>query len=529
VILRSAAVALLAAAIALCSGAADADQRTTDANIASSPEVFYQIFVRSFRDSNGDGNGDLQGIINGLDYLQSLGVTDVLLTPLYPSHFYHNYFAYDFYGIDPEYGTMADFHRLVAALHARGMKLFLDEEIQYTESTHPWFAQSLGRPDSPYSGYILYTDADHMKPATGPFGLATVGNFSRRPLTIGTVNLKSPAVQAYFREYFRSWIDPDGDGKFDDGVDGFRIDHMMDDLDDKPSLTNLFATFWRPLIASIRALNPKLRIIAEQAGWGYGGDFLEHAGVDYVFAFPLRASINTFDKDRIAAALQKTAEATPPGKGQLIFIENHDTARAASRAGITPEKLRTAAALNLLLAGTPLIYYGQELGMRGSPRDFYKTDERDIGDREAFRWKADDHAPMEANWYRRPDETYWTERFNRGHDGVSVEEEDRDPHSLLNFYRLLLRVRRAHAALRSGAQRILASAPDTLVIERGQGDERLWLVSNLSGRSTRFRPTGLPAGEKLSDLLGRAGKDDDEIALAPWQSAVVQADPRRRQ
>jgi hypothetical protein len=127
------AVAALSCAITM--GCATTSESSPKATLSDpSQEVFYHIFTRSFRDSNGDGEGDLQGVIEGLDYLRDLGVTSILLTPLYPSHYYHNYFASDFYGIDPEFGTMDDYLRLVAEVHRRGMKIYLDQEMQYVRT-----------------------------------------------------------------------------------------------------------------------------------------------------------------------------------------------------------------------------------------------------------------------------------------------------------------------------------------------------------------------------------------------------------
>src|SRR3546814_233027 len=129
---------------------------------------------------------------------------------------------------------------------------------------------------------------------------------------------------------------------------------------------------------------------------------------------------------------------------------------------MTPARLRTAAALAMLLKGTPLIYYGQELGMRGKQRPEYKTDEKDIGTREAFEWEADVNAPVHADWYR-GEKSYWTEQFSKSNDGVSVAEEMDDPGSLLNFYRRLLEIRRQYPAFVEGDVKIVDSGPGLLV------------------------------------------------------------------
>ena len=475
-------------------------------------EVFYQIFTRSMRDSNGDREGDLKGIEQSLPYLQKLGVTSILLTPLYPSAFYHNYFASEFEGVDPEYGTMEDYRSLIQAIHGRGMKLYLDEEFQYVAYDHPWFKSALGNPASPYSDFLIFHGPNNAKPEEGPFGITIADRFPGAQTGITTVNMKSPKLRAWATQYLLRWVDPNRDGDFSDGVDGFRLDHMMDDLDNKHILTGLFDGFWKPVFAELKARNPKLHLIAEQWDWGDGGDFLRRGHVDAAFAFPLVTAIRSFDKNKIVAAIDTLDKAIPAGKHELVFIENHDMQRVASDPGITPEKLRTAATLAMLLKGTPLIYYGQELGMRGAPRPEYKSDEKDIGDREAFEWTAKVEAPGQANWYKGP-KSYWRERFAKDNDGVSVAEEDRDPHSLLNHYRRLLKARATYRALRSAEQNVNLTDHKLLVVERGHGADRILIIANLSDERAEYLVSG-------RDLL--TGSRVSGLHLQPYQTAVVQ-------
>jgi alpha-amylase len=474
-------------------------------------EVFYQIFTRSMRDSNGDGQGDLEGIKQSLDYLKRLGVTSILLTPLYPSSFYHNYFASDFDGIDPEFGTMEDFRNLLRAIHARGMKLYLDEEFQYVAYDHRWFKSALGHPQSPYSDFLIFNGKDNSKPESGPFGISMAKRFPEGETGITTVNMRSPKLRKWATEYLMRWVDPNGDGDHSDGVDGFRLDHMMDDLDNKHLLTNLFDNFWKPVFNELRKADPGITIIAEQWDWGDGSDFLRCGGVDAVFAFPLVAAIRSFDKAKIEAAIERIEKASPKGKHELVFLENHDMQRIASDKGMTPQKLRTAATLALVLKGTPLIYYGQELGMRGALRPEYQSDEKDIGDREAFEWRASSEAPGQANWYK-GSKSYWTKRFAKDHDGVSLEEEDKNPSSLLNHYRRLLKLRAAHPALRSASQRVLPSPARILEIERSGAGEDLLIIANLSSDPSDLAISG-------RDLL--SGRRIQRLHLAPFAASVV--------
>jgi alpha-amylase len=511
--------AILLGAILFAPGAgAAADRHSNGAPIAAASanlddEVFYHVFTRSMRDSNGDGEGDLRGIEQSLDYLQGLGVTSILLTPLYPSSFYHNYFASDFEGVDPEFGTMDDYRSLVAAVHARGMKIYLDQEFQYVAYDHPWYRSALGNPKSPYSEFLIFHGPNNTRPEEGPFGITIARRFPNDETGITTVNMKSPKVRAWATDYLLRWVDPNRDGDFSDGVDGFRLDHMMDDLDSKGLLTNLFDDFWKPVFGELRRTNPKLNLIAEQWDWGYGGDFLRRGHVDAAFAFPLAAAIRSFDKARIVEAIARTEEAVPGGKHELVFVENHDMQRIASDKGITAEKLRTAATLAMLLKGVPLIYYGQELGMRGQGRDEFKaSDEKDIGNREAFEWSAKVEAPGQANWYKGP-KSYWTGRFARDDDGISVAEEDRDPSSLLGHYRKLLGIRAGRPSLRSDHQQVLETAGNLLAVERTSGGERTVIVANLSDKATTYAVTGR---ELLSDA-----KVNGALRLEPFQAAVI--------
>lgn len=475
-------------------------------------EIVYHIFTRSMRDSNGDGDGDLNGIAQSLPYLQKLGVTTILLTPLYPSRVYHNYFADDFEGIDPEYGTMADFRALVAEIHKRKMRILLDMEFQYVSDAHKWWSEARRDPQSPYADYILWDDRAKGLPSLGAFDLRTINNFYNRSFDITTVNLKDPKVKAWADDYLRRWIDPNGDGRFDDGVDGFRLDHMMDNLDGRAGLRDLFTDFWKPRFEKARAINPKITFVAEQWDWGYGTEYLTQADTDAVFAFPIHDAIRKFDKAALVTAIERTDAETPAGKHQFLFAENHDVSRLASDPGMTPERARTAATLIMTLKGTPIIYYGQELGMRGVIDKGYDSDESAIAVREAFEWDATEASKRHAIWYRNPAERYWTNRFSRDNDGISVAEEDRDPASLLNHYRRLTALRRTYPALRSGSQRVLPSAPGLLVVERALGKRRLMIVANLTGEAVVYAPPG------------RALVKGPGAGLAPWETAVYAVD-----
>src|SRR6185437_11423122 len=222
-----------------------------------------------------------------------------------------------------------------------------------------------------------------------------------------------------------------------------------------------FAHLWAPIFARVRALNPRVTFIAEQADWGFGDDWLTRGNVDLVFAFPLQRAISSLDRDSIAHVISQTMERTPPGKGQLVFIENHDMNRFAS-VHQDPAQQRIGAALDILLEGTPLIYYGQEIGMKG---------------RQSQAWNT-------------------------------------DASSLLSYYHRLLALRRARPELRAGDERVIPTDQKAVLAVlrasgKDEGSHASLLLVNLSGSEviTTIADTSLPAafrGRSPKDLLSSA-------------------------
>jgi glycosidase len=466
-------------------------------------EIFYHVFVRSFRDADGDQIGDLHGLREGLDYIEKLGVTAILLTPVQPSPFYHNYFATSFSDVAAEYGGTRAWFDFVRAAHRRGLKIYMDVEFQYVAGGHPWLESAWHHPSSPYRQWLRWNDsaassATQADPLASPFGLfAGAADGSRH--AIAFVDLNHAAARQYFQNYLLYWADPAGDGSGVDGVDGYRIDHMMDDLDHLHVVSQLFSNFWTPTIDAVKARRPNLRFLAEQSDWGYGADCLIEGAADSAFAFPLHDALITLQKDAILREVVATTAVTPPGKRQVLFLENHDTDRFMTRVGDDSAKARAGAAILLMLAGDPSVYYGQELGMRGQKGPAEDSDAPDIPRREAFRWKADLETAGSAIWYRSL-ERVWKARANRSNDGVSEEEEADDPRSLLSWYRQLIAIRRQRSEIRSGAQSFpCAAASAVLCILRSAGAERTLLLVNLSNESAVAEPQALnsPADYQL--------------------------------
>ena len=453
-------------------------------NLVAQHEVIYHIFQRSFFDSDADGHGDLKGIEQKVNYLQDLGVTSILLTPLYQSEFYHNYFATDFEKIDEEYGTFQEYIDLVKEVHRRGMKIYQDVEMQYVTAEHLWFMDSYKNPNSRFDRYIYYLDDENATPWWF-YNIKEFTTYNNIKQKIAVVNMNNPAVRDYTFNILNFWTDPNKDGKFDDGVDGFRLDHMMDDLDNQKRLPDLFKNFWTPVLSKLKQTNPSLTIIAEQANWfSLGHEYFHDAMVDRVFAFGLSWAIETFSKEKLTAAADSILTRNPPGKEQIIFIENHDTRRFASVKGVNIGRLKVAATLNLLLGGVPLIYYGQEIGMKGKQIKG-ATDGNDIPIREAFDWYRTMEGKGVALWYRNSG-PWWDLTNLKPNDGISYEEQRNDENSLWNHYKKMIALRNANEALSKGTYKtVMNQNTHVFTFLRTSDKQQVVVAVNLSTEPQR--------------------------------------------
>ena len=474
----------------------------------SNSEVIYHVFQRSFYDSNGDNIGDLNGLQEKLDYLQDLGVTSIQLVPLYQTVFYHNYFTDDFYKIDSTFGTMQDYIALVKEIHRRGMKIYMDKETQYVTEDHPWYKDSYNNLKSPYSDFILWKDSAHTIPETIVGNLTELKGYNGVVKRLFTVNLKSKAVLDYNIKLFSHWLDPNKDGKFDDGVDGFRFDHMMDDLDNKPQLTNLFKTFWIPLITALKKVNPAIVNIAEQAEWNsWAVDYITTAGVDRVYSFKLMGGIRSFNKKYLTSMADSAFSIFPKGNHEVVFIDNHDLPRFASQVHGNVAKLKIGAALTLLLGQTPSIYYGQELAMTSGngQNNWGMTDANQIPEREAFEWYKSDTGRGMALWYKNSG-PWWDSTNLKPDDGISLEEEKPNPNSIYNFYKKVIRIRKNNSVISTGKFETITNNNNSVFsYQRYDAENAIIVVVNLSSseQNTEFNyPDYDPKKKESKSLIG---------------------------
>ncbi len=447
--------------------------------------VLYEIFPRSFYDSNGDGIGDLQGITAKLDYIQSLGVGAIWLTPIFASPSYHGYDTTDYYQIHPDFGTEADLRELVSAAHQRHIRVLLDFVAAHTSNQHPFFKDAYGNLNSQYADWYRWTNAAHTQ----------YESFASNDI-MPSLNYDNPAVQQYMIDVAKYWMKT--------GIDGYRCDYVL----------NVPHAFWKRLRAELKSINPDFLLLGEAWTNALGIQPYYADEFDATFDFPLYGDIQgSHDQignsillglrspDVMDGTLAAEQVLYPPGAQRVEFIENHDTDRAMSQVKGDMRRAKLGALLLLTLPGTPMIYYGEEIGMSGvkrsSPRD-------DKPLREPMDWYAAEAGPGMTNWYKPPD------RNNQPNDGVSVEEQVGKPGSLLEDYRALVALRNASSALRTGAMEKIAlpGNPNAYAYLRRDSTAAFVVVLNFEDKSLLLTldlgATSLPDGRyTATDVLSK--------------------------
>jgi glycosidase len=505
-LVASAAAALL---LTYTATPADAQRAGSPASPLSLPAwtrgaTCYEIFVRSFQDSDGDGIGDLKGLISRLDYINDgdprttgdLGARCIWLMPVAESPSYHGYDVTDYTAIERDYGTAADFRRLVAEAHRRGIRILPDLVLNHTSEEHPWFRAALRDTASPYRAWYRFSPAQPADPR-GPWGAPA---WHRSPVRdewyygvfwkgMPDLNYETPAVREEARRIARFWLDSMG-------VDGFRLDavaYLMEDHGQLHASPGTHALL-REFNEYVHAVKPDAYTVGE-VNYGpilsYWPDQL-----DTYFAFELADSIVSGVRQGKASGILEpvlTLQRAVPAQRWAPFVRNHDQTRTRTEMRGSVAKSRLAAIVMLTMPGTmPFVYYGEEIGMTGD-----KPDERL---RTPMQWSARAGGGFTTGkpWQRFADDSLTT----------TVDAQQRDPRSLLNTHRKLIRLRDATPALAAGALVPLTASDDAvLAYARREGDRVVVVVANLADRplanvAVSADANSLPAGRWTArDLL----------------------------
>ena len=500
--------------------------------------VIYQIYPRSFQDSGGDGIGDIAGIERRLDHVATLGVDAIWLSPIFPSPMADfGYDVADYCGIEPMFGDLAAFDRLLEAVHARGLRLLLDFVPNHSSDRHPWFVESRSSRDNPKRDWYIWHDP---APDGGPpnnwisdFGGSSwewdegTGQYYLHAFLASQpdLNWRNPAVRAAMMDVLRFW--------FDRGVDGFRIDVLWHIVKAEGFPDNPVNPAWMPgqterdrLIQlhstdqpEAHAISAEFRALADDYGAKTGRErvligeiFLPNARHARWYGTPERPQVHLpFNFQLIengwdAAGLRRLIadyEASLPVYGWPNWvIGSHDAPRIAARIG--EAQARVAAMLLLTLRGTPTLYQGDEIGIGevvippDRIRDPQELRQPGIGigrdrSRTPMPWDASRFAGFSTVEPWLPLNPDWPTR--------NVAAQDGEAGSMLTLYRRLLAIRRTHAALSVGDLTLVDAPAGVLVYERAHQGKRLRILLNLTAQGIALDWQGVPL---LSTLDGES-------------------------
>ena len=545
-------------------------------------KVAYQIYPKSFLDTNGDGIGDLKGIISKLDYLKELGIDIVWLSPVYESPFVdQGYDISDYYKIAEQFGTMDDFDTLVAEMKKRGMHLIMDLVVNHCSDKHEWFQKALADPDGPYAGYFYFREGKDGKapsnyrsyfggsawakvPGTNKYYLHTFAK--EQP----DLNWENPVVRKKIYEMINWW--------FEKGISGFRIDAIINikknlDFPSFPADGDDGLVSCDKMLASAHGIGTFLEEMKHETFDKYDAftvgevfhlkedELREFIGEDGHFStkFDFSAHVLSYgehgwydapalDFNRWRTALFDTQKADLTVGFEANIIENHDEPRGATH--YLPAHARNEAGVKMLAAtyfllrGIPFIYQGQEIGMRDDPKQsiqgFVDKPTFAIYDRLIAEGKTDaealeqinresrEHSRTPMQWDASAEAGFTTGTpwfpVNKNYTELNYEAEEKDPDSLLWFYRKMVAVRRREDLEETFLYGTLIPEYETVsgVLAYRRKDEKnnvLILTTSLADGIT------LPFTDTIEEVLlnnyDTCEAGEETIRLQPYQCLVL--------
>ena len=544
-------------------------------------KVAYQIYPKSFKDSNGDGVGDLNGITEKLDYLQDLGIDILWLSPVYKSPFIdQGYDISDYYAIDPLFGTMEDMEELIAEGKKRGISIIMDLVVNHCSSHHEWFQKALADPDGPYADYFYFIESDKepnnwesyfggsvWEPVPGTNKYYLHSFHKDQP----DLNWQNPILREEIYKMINWWLDK--------GIAGFRIDAIINIKKDLE---------WRSLpsdrdnglvpvpesLVNAQPIEPFLRELKERTFAKYNaftvGEVFNETdeelhffiGKDGVFSsiFDFKQTMlgqegkGWFDHSLPTADELKESIFQAHERADCIgllstIIENHDEPRGVSHyiaeGPVNDTSKKALGTIQILRKGIPFIYQGQEIGMENqvfeSVEDFddiatingyHVAKEAGLSEEEALAAIAKysrDNARTPMQWSAEPglgfsDGTAWL-ISPKPNVAINVEDQEKDPNSILNYYRQLTALYRHPLygnTIRFGDMIPAYRDRENIIAFERRGDKRLLVVSNFQNRQATLE---LPAPIKTVVLNNTAGlfqEGDQVLELTPYQTVVLE-------
>ena len=544
-------------------------------------KVAYQIYPKSFKDSNGDGVGDIKGITEKLDYLQDLGIDILWLSPVYKSPFIdQGYDISDYYAIDPLFGTMEDMEELIAEGKKRGIAIIMDLVVNHCSSHHEWFQKALADPDGPYADYFYFIESDKepnnwesyfggsvWEPVPGTNKYYLHSFHKDQP----DLNWQNPVLREEIYKMINWWLDK--------GIAGFRIDAIINIKKDLE---------WRSLpsdrdnglvpvpesLVNAQPIEPFLQELKERTFAKYNaftvGEVLNETddelhffiGKDGVFSsiFDFKQTMlgqegkGWFDHslptaDELKESIFQAHERADSIGVLSTIIENHDEPRGVSHyiaeGPVNDTSKKALGTIQVLRKGIPFIYQGQEIGMENqvfeSVEDFddiatingyHVAKEAGLSEEEALAAIAKysrDNARTPMQWSAEPglgfsDGPAWLISPKPDYS-INVEDQEKDPNSILNYYRKLTALYRHPLygnTIRFGDMIPAYRDRENIIAFERRGDKRLLVISNFQNRQATLE---LPAPIKtviLNNVAGLFQEGDQVLELAPYQTVVLE-------
>lgn len=544
--------------------------------------VVYQIWPRSFKDSNGDGIGDLEGIYEKLDYIKSIGIDAIWFSPLFKSpNADYGYDIADYMDINPEYGDMETFKKVLAGCHERQMKVFMDLVVNHTSTEHHWFREACKSVDNPYHDYYIWRKGkgkNGKKPPNNWLSTFEGGAWEYVPavdeyylhvFTKGQpdLNMDNPKVREEVKNIMKFWLDM--------GVDGFREDvityiskkeglpngvpipvacgmehyncgpHLYEYLkefhDDVLSKYDCFTVGEGPLITPEKVL----RFVKEDETQVLKTMFsFDHLEADCFMTDWIKVP---FSLKKMKKCYQKWYDAMN-GKGwHTLYLENHDHPRIVDRYGSLQYRVESAkmlATMCYLQKGTPFIYQGQEIGMTNI--ELHSIDEfKDMitfNNQKMFGMlgiKGDKFVKLANNGSRENSRTpiQWDDsayagfstvepwfNLNPNYTEINVAQAEADENSILNYYRKLLKFRKEHeVAIYGDFKQYYENSDKLFVYERNLDGEKLLVVCSFSDKCVQFKaPEGfnLAGGELVLSNYRLNPVTDNSFVTRPYETRV---------
>lgn len=539
--------------------------------------TIYQIWCRSFKDSNGDGIGDLEGVYQSLDYLKDLGVDCIWFSPIYPSpQKDYGYDISDYYGINPEYGSLATFKKVLDGAHARGIRVIMDLVMNHSSDQNPWFLESKKSKDNPYHDWYYWRDP---KDGGAPNNWDSLfegkawkydehlGQYYLHTFSEGQpdLNLSNPQVRNEFKKIMRYWLDMGVDGFREDSIGFIAKDEGLPDGIPLPGVTGFEHYSCRPKMDDYLkefkqdvCNNYNMFTIGELPQTAHVNDVLKYGcgnRLDMIISFDQMSADGLFtDYLPIGFSLVRYKKAFREyqeglyGKGwNCPYIENHDHARVISRYGSEKywkESGKSLAASYLMLTGTPFVYQGQEIGMLNTK--FNSLDEcKDVVTHNNAKTFAKfgiqgqaylnivnktsrEHSRTPVQWDESKNAGFTTGTpwfaVNPNYKTINVSDELKDPDSILNFYKQAIQVRKLYPALSHGSYKeYYPTSEQVYCYEKDLGNQKALVICGFNKQNMTFvAPDGfdLTKGNLVLKNYKDAPAGKKSCTLRPYECRV---------